>query len=268
MISHKAVRRVNFTGSTRVGRVIARTCAMYLKPCVLELGGKAPLIVLEDADLDAAANAVVFGGFGNMGQICMSTERIIVVNEIADVFVPLLVKRVEQFVSDDAVQEPRVLGPVADASAIVRGNALIKDALAKGAKLLCGGVAESALMTPTLLDGVTSEMDIFEEETFGPIKAIIRVDNAEQAIRTANASDFGLSAALFSRDTARAWQLAQKIESGICHVNGPTVHDEPQMPFGGMKDSGYGRFGGDAGVEAFTELRWLSMQTVPRTLPF
>ena len=268
MIAHPKVRRVNFTGSTHVGRIIAQTCARYLKPVVLELGGKAPLVVLDDADIDAAVSAAVFGAFANSGQICMSTERIIVDEQIADVFVDRLGARASALPLGDPRQGPVVLGSVVDMSTVERCNALIEDALARGATLVCGGKATSTLMPATLLDRVTPDMRIYHDESFGPVKGIVRVRGEEAAIECANDNPYGLSSAVFSRDMARAIRVAQRIESGICHVNGPTVHDEAQMPFGGVKDSGFGRFGGKAGIAEFTELRWITVQTTPRHYPF
>ena len=268
MVAHPALRRVNFTGSTHVGRLIAQTCAKYLKPAVLELGGKAPFVVLDDADLDAAVAAATFGAFANSGQICMSTERIIVDAAVADDFVARLAARAQGLPLGDPREGPVVLGSVVDQRTVERCNALIDDALAKGAKLVCGGKADSTLMPATLLDEVSAQMRIYHEETFAPVKAIVRVRGTEAAIACANDNPFGLAAAVFGRDLARAWQVAGRIQSGICHINGPTVHDEAQMPFGGVKDSGWGRFGGQAGIEAFTELRWITMQTSPRHYPF
>ena len=268
MIAHPAVRRVNFTGSTRVGRIIAEMCARHLKPSVLELGGKAPLVVLDDADLDAAVNGAAFGAFANSGQICMSTERIIVDASVADEFAARLAAKASALPLGDPRKGPVVLGSVVDMSTVKRCNALIDDALAKGARLLCGGKADSTLMPATLLDHVTPDMAIYREESFGPVKPIVRVQGVEAAVACANDNAYGLSAAVFGRDAARALAVAQRIQSGICHVNGPTVHDEAQMPFGGVKDSGWGRFGGKAGIEAFTELRWVTLQTGTRHYPF
>jgi acyl-CoA reductase-like NAD-dependent aldehyde dehydrogenase len=269
MIAHPAVRRVNFTGSTRVGRIIAQTCAKYLKPVVLELGGKAPLLVLDDADLDAAVNAAAFGAFMNSGQICMSTERIVVDAQVADAFVDKLVAKVKALpLGDPRGPAPVVLGSVIDMATVARCNTLIDDALAKGASLLCGGKAQDTLFPATLLDHVTPAMKIYGEESFGPVKGIVRVEGTQAAIACANDNEYGLSAAVFGRDAARALEVARCIDSGICHVNGPTVHDEAQMPFGGVKASGIGRFGGRAGVHEFTELRWLTVQTTPRHYPF
>jgi len=268
MVAHPAVRRVNFTGSTRVGKLIAQTCAMHLKQVVLELGGKAPLVVLDDADLDAAVNGAAFGAFANSGQICMSTERIVVDAKVADAFVAKLAAKAAALPLGDPRQGPVVLGSVVDMSTVERCNALIDDALTQGARLVIGGRADSTLMPATLIDHVTPAMKIYHEETFAPVKAIVRVDGEEEALRVANDNEFGLSAAVFSRDTARALDFARRVESGICHVNGPTVHDEAQMPFGGVKGSGWGRFGGRAGIEAFTELRWVTVQTSERHYPF
>jgi acyl-CoA reductase-like NAD-dependent aldehyde dehydrogenase/ABC-type branched-subunit amino acid transport system ATPase component len=269
MVAHPAVRRVNFTGSTRVGRIIAMTCAKYLKPVVLELGGKAPLVVLDDANLEDAVNAAAFGAFANSGQICMSTERIIVDRKIADDFAAMFAKKAKALpLGDPRRPEPVVLGSVIGMGTVEHCNALIDDALAKGAKLLCGGKADSTLMPATILDHVTPKMRIYHEETFGPVKCIVRVDGVDAAVACANDNEYGLSAAVFGRDIARAMNVARRIDSGICHVNGPTVHDEAQMPFGGVKGSGLGRFGGKAGVHEFTELRWITVQTTPRHYPF
>ncbi|GJH17665.1 aldehyde dehydrogenase [Caballeronia novacaledonica] len=268
IIAEPAVRRVNFTGSTRVGRIIATQCAKYLKPAVLELGGKAPFLVLHDADLDAAVQAAAFGAFANSGQICMSTERIVVDTAIADDFVERLAQKAQSLPLGDPRKGPAVLGSVVDLATVTRCNSLIDDALAKGASLVCGGKSESTLMPATLLDHVTAEMHIYHEESFGPVKAIVRVNGDEEAIACANDNEYGLSAAVFSRDVARAMTIAKRIESGICHVNGPTVHDEAQMPFGGVKSSGFGHFGGKAGIAEFTDLRWVTMQTTPRLYPF
>ncbi len=268
MIAHPAVRRINFTGSTRVGKIIAESCARHLKPAVLELGGKAPLIILADADLDAAVSAAAFGAFANSGQICMSTERIIVDDNIASEFVSRLAAKAKALPLGDPRKGPVVLGSVVDKSTVERCNALIEDAVSKGAVVVCGGKADSTLFPATLLDHVTPDMNIYSDESFGPVKGIVRVNGDEEAIACANDNEYGLASAVFSRDTARAMRVAQRIESGICHINGPTVHDEAQMPFGGVKGSGIGRFGGKAGVAEFTDLRWITIQTTARHYPF
>jgi benzaldehyde dehydrogenase (NAD) len=268
MIAHPAVRRVNFTGSTRVGKIIAASCARQLKPAVLELGGKAPFLVLADADLDAAVAAAAFGAFANSGQICMSTERFVVDEKIADDFVARLAAKAISLPLGDPRRGPVVLGSVVDMATVERCNQLVADALAHGATLVCGGQSTNTLMPATLLDHVTPRMKIYSEESFGPVKAIVRVRGDDEAVACANDNEYGLSAAVFSKDVARALAVASRIQSGICHVNGPTVHDEPQMPFGGVKGSGYGRFGGKAGVAEFTDLRWITVQMSPRHYPF
>lgn len=268
IIAQPAVRRVNFTGSTHVGKLIASTCAKYLKPVILELGGKAPLVVLDDADVDAAVDAAIFGAFANSGQICMSTERIVVDENVADEFVAKLAARAISLPLGDPRRGPVVLGSVVDMRTVTRCNELIDDAISKGAKLLTGGKATDTLMPATLLDHVTSDMRIFREEAFGPVKGIVRVSGVEEAVACANNTEYGLAAAVFGRDVARAMEIAGRIESGICHINGPTVHDEAQMPFGGVKSSGIGHFGGKVGIDAFTDLRWITVQKTEWQYPF
>ena len=267
LIDHPAVRRINFTGSTRVGRIVAVRAAQNLKPCLLELGGKAPLIVLDDADLDEAVKAAAFGAFMNQGQICMSTERIIVVDTVADAFAA----KYRDKVATMAVGDPRAgntpLGAVVDAKTVAHVVSLVDDALAAGAEQLTGGAADGVLMPAHVIDRVTPAMRLFRDESFGPVVGIIRARDEAHAIELANDTDYGLSAAVFTRDTARGLRVARQIRSGICHINGPTVHDEAQMPFGGVGASGYGRFGGKAGIDAFTELRWITIETQPGHFP-
>ena len=262
LIDAPEVRRINFTGSTAVGRIIATRAAQHLKPCLLELGGKAPLLVLEDADLDEAVKAAAFGAFMNQGQICMSTERIIVVEAVADEFAAKFAAKVKTMAVGDPREGKTPLGAVVDAKTVVHCESLIEDALAHGARLLTGGTTtHNVLMPAHVVDGVTRDMKLFRDESFGPVVAIIRAADEAQAIALANDSEYGLSAAVFTRDTARGLGVARQIKSGICHVNGPTVHDEAQMPFGGVGASGYGRFGGRQGIDSFTETRWITVET-------
>ncbi|KPF44638.1 aldehyde dehydrogenase [Rhizobium sp. AAP43] len=267
LIAHPSVRRVNFTGSTRVGKLIGELCGRHLKPALLELGGKAPLIILDDADIDAAVNAAAFGAFANMGQICMSTERIIVDHKIADAFVTKLAAKVSKLPAGDPKGHV-VLGSLISLDAAKKMDELIADALGKGGILLAGGKREGSVVEATLLDNVSPDMRLYAEESFGPVKPIIRVDGEEEAIRIANDTEYGLSGAVFSKDIRRALAVAARIESGICHINGPTVFDEPQMPFGGVKGSGYGRFGGKAAIAEFTDLRWITIEDPNQHYPF
>ncbi|AEF55349.1 aldehyde dehydrogenase [Marinomonas posidonica] len=259
LISNPSVRRVNFTGSTRVGRIIASIAAKYLKRCLLELGGKSPLIVLKDANLALAAKEAAYGAFLNQGQICMATDRIIVEQSIADEFIDLLTDMAAQLVAGDPRRKGVKLGPVATPSIASRLSALIEDAIDKGATLLTGASRRGQFIDATLLDHITPMMRIYSEECFGPIAGIYRVDSPEEAITVANNCEYGLAAAVFTNDLKLAETLVNQLESGICHINGATVKDDPFMPFGGQKSSGYGRFGSDACVDEFTEVRWITV---------
>lgn len=268
LIAHPAIRRVNFTGSTRVGKIIASLAAENLKPALLELGGKAPVVILDDADVDAAVNAATFGAFMNQGQICMSTERLIVDEKIADEFVNKLAAKINTLKTGDPSDPEVIIGSVVNEQAVSRIMELIEDAQSKGGKLVTGGSNSGTIVQATVLDHVNSSMRIYSEESFGPVVSVIRVNGVDEAVRIANDTEYGLSSAVFSKDVTRALNVADRIESGICHVNGPTVHDEAQMPFGGVKASGYGRFGGKAAIDEFTELRWITVQNGPRHYPF
>ena len=267
LIDHPSVRRVNFTGSTAVGRIIAKRCAEHLKPCLLELGGKAPLVILEDANLDEAVKAAAFGAFMNQGQICMSTERIIPVGGVAAEFARRFAEKARSMASGDPREGKTPLGAVVDRRTVDHVNQLIDDAVAGGARVLAGGKAQSVVMPATVVEGVTSGMKLYRDESFGPVVAIIPAKDEADAIRIANDSEYGLSAAVFTGDAARGLRVARQIRSGMCHINGSTVHDEAQMPFGGVGASGYGRFGGMAGIDQFTELRWITVETLPGQFP-
>lgn len=259
LIAHPTVRRINFTGSTRVGQIVAQEAAKSLKRCLLELSGKSPLIVLDDADLDAAAAASATGAFFNQGQVCISTERIIALDAIADDLVDRLVARSRAYKAADPTIEATALGRLINEDAAARVAGLIEDAVSKGAELKLGGEWAGAVLQPTVLDHVTPNMRIYGEESFGPVASVIRVRTEDEAVSVANDTEFGLASAVFSRDTARALDVADRLETGICQINGPTVFDDASMPFGGLKASGYGRFGGAAALDEFTETRWLSL---------
>lgn len=268
LIAHKAVRRINFTGSTRVGRIIAQKAATHLKRCLLELGGKSPQVVLDDADIDEAVKAAVFGSFLYQGQICMSTERLVVDEAVADEFVAKFAARAQELVMGDPRVNPGcVIGPMVASDSGPRLNALIDDALAKGATLACGGKAAGAIMPATIVDHVKADMKIYDEETFGPVTTVVRVKGAEEALQVANDSAYGLSSAVFGRDVTRALGVAMRMECGSVHINGSTVQNEAQAPYGGTKDSGYGKFDGRAVIDEFTELKWITVEPSVQTYP-
>jgi len=268
LIDAPEVKRINFTGSTAVGRIIATRAAQNLKPCLLELGGKAPLVICADADLDEAVKAAAFGAYMNQGQICMSTERIIVVEAVADAFAAKFAEKVKTMAAGDPRQGNTPLGAVVDAKTVAHCLSLVEDATSKGAVLLTGGeVTQNVVMPAHLVDKVTQDMKLFRDESFGPVVGIIRARDEAHAIELANDTEYGLSAAVFTTDIAKGLTLAKQIKSGICHVNGPTVHDEAQMPFGGVGASGYGRFGGKQGIDSFTETRWITVETQPGHFP-
>ncbi|KAI1330632.1 aldehyde dehydrogenase [Xylariaceae sp. FL0255] len=264
-VKHRAVRRVNFTGSDRVGRIIAGWAATCLKQCVLELGGKAPVIVCDDANIDDAVEAVVFGALANAGQICMSTERVIVHESIADAFRTALLAKVKTLKvgNHETDSDVSISGLFTQASA-TRVLGLVKDAVGAGASLLYGDTQATGpnktILMPHILEKVTPEMSIFQQEIFGPLICLSKFKTDEEGIALANNSEFSLAAAVFSGDTLRAMHIAKKVRAGSCHVNGPTVYIEATLPNGGTGgSSGYGRFGGIAGVEEFTERKIISL---------
>jgi vanillin dehydrogenase len=267
LIAHPGTRRINFTGSTRVGRIIAEKAGRNLKRCLLELGGKAPMIVMADADLDEAINAANFGAFMHSGQICMATERIIVDSSVAGKFTDGLVAKASAMTVGDPTNPETMIGPLINKAHLDRVSELVEDARSKGAEVATGGEADGPCYRPTVLTKVTPKMRIYEEESFGPVVPILEYKDLDDAVRTANDTNYGLAGAVFSRDIPTALDVAKRIESGICHVNNSTVHDEPQMPFGGVKESGWGRFGGSAALEEFTDIQWTMIQTEPRQYP-
>ena len=268
LIENPRVRRINFTGSTSVGRQLAEKAGRHLKRVSLELGGQNPLVILRDADVDYAVNAAAFGAFLHQGQICMSVRRIIVEKPIAREFTEKFVKKISAFKVGNPKEPDTIIGPLINKQQFsqVKGN--VDAAVRDGAKILCGGKAEGLCYHPTVLTNVKPSTPFAREETFGPVVSVIEVENEEEAVRAANETAYGLSAGVITRDSVKGLAVAERIETGIVHINDQSVHDEPQVPFGGVKDSGWGRFGGRAALEEFTELRWISMQRTPRQYPF
>jgi acyl-CoA reductase-like NAD-dependent aldehyde dehydrogenase len=268
LIEHPAVRRLNFTGSSQVGRMIAEAAGAQLKRVVVELGGHNPLIVLGDADLEYAVNASAFGAYLHQGQICMSTRRIYVERSIADEFIGKLAEKTKDLKVGDPKEHDTVIGPLINEQALATVKGRVEQAVAAGAKVLAGGEAVGPCFQATLLTDVPDDSEFAKHETFGPVAAVEVVDSAEQAVEKANRTSYGLSAGIITSDRDRGFSLAQLIDSGIVHVNDQTVADEPQMPFGGVKDSGFGRFGGQAVVDEFTELRWVTIRSGSHPFPF
>ena len=268
LIEHPAVRRLNFTGSSQVGRLIAEAAGRQLKRVVLELGGHNPLIVLGDADLEYAVNASAFGSYLHQGQICMSTRRIYVERTIADEFISRLAEKTKGLKAGDPKEHDTIIGPLINEQALATVRSRVEQAVAAGATVLAGGEAVGPCFQATLLTGVPEDSEFAKHETFGPVAAVEVVDGADEAVAKANRTTYGLSAGIITSDRDRGLALAQQIDSGIVHVNDQTVADEPQMPFGGVKDSGFGRFGGQAVVDEFSELRWVTVRSGGHPFPF
>jgi acyl-CoA reductase-like NAD-dependent aldehyde dehydrogenase len=268
LVENPAVRRINFTGSTATGRKIAEAAGRHLKRVVLELGGYNPLIVLADADLDYAVAAAAFGAFMHQGQICMSARRIVVEKPIADAFIEKLAAKTNGLKTGDPKEHDTIIGPLINEDALATVKGRVDDAVEKGARIIAGGDAVGPCYQATLLTDVPEDADFAHAETFGPVAAIEVVDGVDEAIERANATSYGLAAAVITSDPDKGLAVARRIESGIVHINDQPVHDEPQMPFGGVKDSGWGRFGSRAAMDEFTELRWITVQSGTRPFPF
>jgi acyl-CoA reductase-like NAD-dependent aldehyde dehydrogenase len=268
LLSDPRVRMITFTGSTRVGKLIAVEAAKHLKKFTLELGGKNPLIVLRDADVDYAVRAGCFGIFFHQGQVCMANSRIVVEAPVFDEFCEKFAARARTYKAGDPHDPQTVIGPLIRHTQCAIIDDHVEDALAKGAKLLTGGTHQDNFYQPTVLAGVTSAMRIFAEESFGPITSIIKAESAEEALAIANDTSYGLAAGVITNDLQKAMDLALRLETGMVHINDTTVSDEPHVPFGGIKNSGFGREGGRYSMEEMTELKWITIQLGQRQFPF
>lgn len=273
-VKHPFVRRVNFTGSDRVGTIIAGWAASVMKPCIFELGGKAPFLVLDDANIEDAVQAAAFGGLNNSGQICMSTERVILCEEIAAEFKTALVRKVETISCGNHYENSEVsLSGLSTPASTQRVLSLVKKAISQGAELLIGDLEVSGpngtVMKPHILDKVTMEMEISSHETFGPVLCLYQAASADEAVAIANQSEFSLCASVYSKDLSRALAIAKQVRAGSMHINGPTIYIEPPLPNGGTGGrSGYGRFGGISGIEEFTEKKVVSIAHSSLAFPF
>ncbi|MGH9106020.1 MAG: aldehyde dehydrogenase family protein [Acidimicrobiales bacterium] len=269
LVSDPRVRRVSFTGSTRVGRAIGELAARHLTPAVLELGGKNSLLVLADADLDYAVAAVAFGAYMNSGQICMSADRIVAHRSLAGELAARLAEKASKLPAGDPRDPGTLIGPLITAGAAERVAGLVQEAESQGARTLAGGGRpDGALYPASVLASVSPAMRIEKEEIFGPVCTIISVEDEDEAVAVANTTTYGLTAGVLTEDVGRGFDVARRLRTGIVHVNDQPVDDEPQAPFGGIGDSGYGRFGGHAGLEAFMDLRWVTLQHGHRPFPF
>jgi acyl-CoA reductase-like NAD-dependent aldehyde dehydrogenase len=262
------VKLISFTGSTAVGRIIATECAKRGKRVVLEMGGKSPLIVLKDADLDYAVDTACFGIFIHQGQICMAGSRIIVEAPIYEEFLKRFAAKAATLKVGDPRDPHTVIGPLIRSSQCPMIDKKIKDAVAAGARLLTGGKYEGNFYHPTVVADVTPEMAAFRDELFGPVAAVSKANDADHALALANNSAYGLSSAVLTNNLQLAMRFALELEAGMVHLNGPTIHDEGTVPFGGVKDSGSGREGGRWSTDEMTEVKWVTIQMGRRPYPF
>jgi len=270
MITDPSVRVVSFTGSTAVGRRIGELAGKHLKRAHLELGGNSALLILDDADLDAAVNLAAWGSFFHQGQICMTTGRHFVHDGLYDEFIDRLADKAEKLPVGDPNTDQVALGPVIDAGQRDKIHGLVTASADQGAKVAAGGSYEELFYRPTVLSDVPLSAPAFTEEVFGPVAPVTRVGSVEEAARLAADSEYGLSLGIVTRDVMHGLAIAEQIPSGIVHINDQTVNDEANAPFGGVLASGTGsRFGGAAAnVEAFTETRWITLRGEPPTYPF
>jgi acyl-CoA reductase-like NAD-dependent aldehyde dehydrogenase len=267
LIENPMVKGVSFTGSAAVGRFIAAKCGAHLKKCCIELGGNDAMIVMEDADIERATQAANFGSFMHQGQICMSVERILVQESVFDAFLSRFKERAAALTMGDTRDPQTVIGPMINQKQADRVRAHLDDAVAKGAVIEVGGGSNGAFIEPTIVTNTTPDMLLMREETFGPIVPVIPFRTDAEAIAISNDTEYGLSAAVFTRNEERALAVARRLETGMCHVNCSTVNDEPHVPFGGAKSSGLGRNGGRWSVETFSETRWITLERGGRAYP-
>jgi acyl-CoA reductase-like NAD-dependent aldehyde dehydrogenase len=259
---------VAFTGQTETGRQIAQRAAAKLKEYTLELGGKNPLIVLADADIDYAVDAAAFGAYLHQGQLCMSVGRVIVEQAIVDEFAAKLAKKAASLPSGDPTIPETVVGPLINDGALQKVDSHVKDAVSKGAELLVGGTYEGRVYEPTVLKNITKDMLIYQEETFGPVAPIIVVQDEGEALEIANDTSYGLSAGVITRDIQKAIFLAEGLEAGMVHVGNASIDAEASVPFGGFKESGQGREGGFYSVESLTQVKWVTIEKGRHQFPF
>ena len=260
LTSHQDIAAINFCGSPRIGQHVANIAAKNLKPITLELGGKNPLIILNDANLDKALEAAMLGIFFFQGQACMASSKIIVEADIAKRFIPAFIEIAKSIKIGDLSDPETAIGPIISARQADRIRSHIADAIEKGASVLHGGDWQGNCCPPTILSGVSNDMSVYSEETFGPVTSIYTVDSLEAGMQIANDTSYGLSCAIFTENISSAMQAAKKSGAGMVHINAMSIQDEPHIPFGGNGLSGFGREGTDADLDIMTKWKWITMQ--------
>lgn len=268
LIGDPRVKMLTFTGSSKVGKLLSIQAATYHKKCSLEMGGKNPIIILNDARLDYAVDVAAFSNFMHQGQVCMSGSRVIVEAGIYDEFCEKLKLKAKSIKVGDPREPGVIIGPLIRNTQAPFIQAQIDSALSSGARLLCGGSYNDNYYQPTVLADVTESMSIFRTECFGPVAAVVKADDYLHAIDLANDNDYGLSSAVLTNDLKKAMTISEELEAGMVHVNGPTIRDDEVVPFGGVKNSGTSREGGRFAMEEFTELKWVTIQTSEDKFPF
>ncbi|MCG7209568.1 MULTISPECIES: aldehyde dehydrogenase family protein [Streptomyces] len=267
-IEHPVPKVISFTGSDKVGRHVATVCASLFKRSVLELGGNSAIVVLDDADLDYAVDAAVFSRYVHQGQVCMAANRVLVDRSIADAFTEKFVAKVRTLRTGDPSDPRTIIGPVINSQQAESISATVEQALAEGATALVHGATTDNLVEPSVLTGVPADSALLRQEVFGPVAFLVPFDGEEEAVRIVNDTPYGLSGAVHTGDVERGVAFAKRIDTGMFHVNDGTVHDEPLVPFGGEKHSGIGRLNGETTLEAFTTLKWISVQHGRSGFPF
>ncbi|QAS52499.1 aldehyde dehydrogenase family protein [Halobacillus litoralis] len=267
-VTHPAAKLISFTGSTEVGSHIGELAGKYIKDTALELGGNNAMIVLDDADIDKAVDAAAFGKYLHQGQICMSLNRIIVDESVHEDFIERFKEKVESLKVGDPSERDTVIGPLINSGAVERIQADLNASIEEGAEVLTGGKADGSVFQPTVLTGVTNDMPVAEKEMFGPVSSIIKVSSEEEAIKVANGTPYGLSGSVFTRNVHRGVEVAKRVETGMIHINDQSVNDEAHVAFGGEKESGTGRFGGEWALDKFTTVKWIGVMNGYREFPF
>ncbi|MEV7505707.1 aldehyde dehydrogenase family protein [Streptomyces sp. NPDC093018] len=267
-IEHPVPKVISFTGSDQVGRHVATVCAANFKRSVLELGGNSALVVLDDADLDYAVDAAVFSRFVHQGQVCMAANRVLVDRSVADEFTEKFVAKVRTLKVGDPSDPETVIGPVINSAQANAVSGVVEQALAEGATALVHGGTTNNLVEPSVLTGVPADSPLLQQEVFGPVVFLVPFDGEEEAVRIVNDTPYGLSGAVHTGNIERGVSFAKRVDTGMFHVNDGTVHDEPIVPFGGEKHSGVGRLNGETTLEAFTTVKWISVQHGRSGFPF